>query len=352
MSTTKRLILDTTAKICADLATPAQIDAVAEGQWPTALWQALDAAGLASASAKGALADMDLALSEAYASVSVLGKFASPVPLAESLIATQLISAADIEVPRPPLGIAFASVDDGVRFDGDKLLGTLRNVAFGRHIKALLLVLESSGRKLHLLITDLDKLPVDIRPAFNAAGEPCDHLSFTSAVAARLISDDAADAAEQLFAMTRILLMAGAMESVLAMSVGYALERQQFGRPIAKFQAIQQQLAVAAGEVAVSVRAAEAVLAAVGSPLFATEVALGKARVGEAAGLVSEIGHQVHGAIGCTYEHSLHYRTRRLWVWRDEAGHEAYWQRKLGRAIAARGADAVWDFVIAPTPLE
>jgi alkylation response protein AidB-like acyl-CoA dehydrogenase len=72
-----------------------------------------------------------------------------------------------------------------------------------------------------------------------------------------------------------------------------------------------------------------------------------KSRIGEAAGKGAEIAHQVHGAMGFTREHNLHYSTRRLWSWRDEFGNETYWQSRLGREIAARGADALWPMLTA-----
>ncbi len=68
-------------------------------------------------------------------------------------------------------------------------------------------------------------------------------------------------------------------------------------------------------------------------------------RVGEAAGNGAAIAHQVHGAMGFTYEHSLHQATRRLWSWREEFGNEAHWAELLGHMVAARGADALWPFV-------
>jgi acyl-CoA dehydrogenase len=72
-------------------------------------------------------------------------------------------------------------------------------------------------------------------------------------------------------------------------------------------------------------------------------VAVAKVRAGEAAGVGAGIAHQTHGAIGFTYEHSLHFATRRLWSWRAEFGSESAWARELGRAVAARGADALWS---------
>ena len=134
----------------------------------------------------------------------------------------------------------------------------------------------------------------------------------------------------------------------------YATERKQFGRPIANFQAIQHYLAVVAGHVAASGLAAEqAFRAADGATRWTAmsgqgshdphfEIAVAKIRVGEAAGVAAGLVHQVHGAIGFTYEHSLHFATRRLWSWRAEFGSESGWAMELGRRVAAHGADALW----------
>jgi len=73
------------------------------------------------------------------------------------------------------------------------------------------------------------------------------------------------------------------------------------------------------------------------------EIAVAKTRTGEAAGLGAGIAHQCHGAIGFTYEHLLHFATRRLWSWRAEFGAENYWAAELGRGVARSGADALWS---------
>jgi len=70
-------------------------------------------------------------------------------------------------------------------------------------------------------------------------------------------------------------------------------------------------------------------------------------RVGEAAGIGASIAHQVHGAIGFTYEHALQFATRRLWSWRAEFGGESEWAAELGRSVAERGADALWPHLTA-----
>ena len=148
-------------------------------------------------------------------------------------------------------------------------------------------------------------------------------------------------------ALGRAALMAGALEGVLALSVQYAMERKQFGRAIAKFQAVQHQLAIMAGEVAAASRATDGAIQRLGSEAFAAGVAVAKSRAGDASGIVAEIAHQVHGAMGFTYEHQLHHLTRRLWAWRDEYGAEPVWQRRLGREVIAAGGDRVWDFITA-----
>ncbi len=154
-----------------------------------------------------------------------------------------------------------------------------------------------------------------------------------------------ADAIRLYGAMARAAQMAGALESCLEQAVRYATERKQFGRPIGSFQAIQQSLAVLAGHVAASGIAAESAFRAADRGDARFEVAAAKVRVGEAAGIGAGIAHQSHGAIGFTYEHSLHFATRRLWSWRAEFGSESAWARDLGRAVVGRGADDLWPML-------
>ena len=78
------------------------------------------------------------------------------------------------------------------------------------------------------------------------------------------------------------------------------------------------------------------------STLNELDIAIGKARIGEAVSICTDIAHQVHGAMGYTMEHSLNHRTRRLWCWRDEYGNEREWQILVGRHLANQGADMLW----------
>ena len=184
-------------------------------------------------------------------------------------------------------------------------------------------------------------------PGKNLAGEPRDHLDAVEPGGRSAPLPDAVDVhlVQRLGALFRAAQMAGGMEAALALSTRYANDRVQFGRPIAKFQAIQQQLALLAEQAAAASVAVESAAIAVAAdrPSSALAVAAAKIR----AGKVAEIAHQVHGAIGFTHEHSLHRLTRRLWSWRDEFGTESHWSRELGRAVLASGADALWPTITA-----
>ena len=84
---------------------------------------------------------------------------------------------------------------------------------------------------------------------------------------------------------------------------------------------------------------------AAGTESTAFDVAAAKVRAGEAATRLGAATHQVHGAIGFTYEHTLHFATRRLWSWRAEFGADAQWAAELGRAAIAAGSGGFWAHI-------
>ena len=198
------------------------------------------------------------------------------------------------------------------------------------------------------MICHIPAATVAVTQGKDVAGEPSDDLDLFVQVqpeACFTIDEAQLDAVLVWGAAMRSVMMAGALEEALAATVGYSLERKQFGKSIAKFQAIQQQLAVFATQVAASTRAAETLM--VQPETTSIDVAIAKARIGEAAGICAEIAHQVHGAIGYTRDHRLNHLTRRLWAWRDAFGHEAYWQERLGRTLLADKTGDLWQQVTA-----
>ncbi len=176
--------------------------------------------------------------------------------------------------------------------------------------------------------------------AANLAGEPRGSLVLDQVGASgALLTPARARELRACFALARAVQMAAALEQVLAWTVQYAGERQQFGRALAKFQAIQMELAEMAGEVTAVTALTDAAVQALGhgDANFALAAAAAKVRAGAAVEVVARLAHQVHGAIGFTQEHKLHHLTKRLWSWRDEAGSELVWSRVL-----AEGPDGLW----------
>jgi alkylation response protein AidB-like acyl-CoA dehydrogenase len=152
-------------------------------------------------------------------------------------------------------------------------------------------------------------------------------------------------------AMMLAAKMAGALGAALDLSVEYTRQRQQFGKPLASFQAIQQQLAVLAEEAAAAdmaaasaFRAADLVEKEGGDAWF--EIACAKLRANQAARIGTGIAHQVHGAMGFTAEYRLQHLTKRLWAWGSEHGNERYWSDRIGARIAARGPANFWSDLV------
>ena len=173
------------------------------------------------------------------------------------------------------------------------------------------------------------------------AGESSDTVVINGVALTSHSAPGTVDHAERLRRMGAAMhagQVAGVLERCLEQSFRYAADRRQFGRPITKFQAVQHNLAVFAGEVAAATTSADAAVSADFPPRNRRRayVPRGRRREGpgrpQAAG--AGIAHQVHGAIGFTREDSLRHRTRRLWAWRDEFGPETVWAVELGRRIA------------------
>jgi acyl-CoA dehydrogenase len=149
-----------------------------------------------------------------------------------------------------------------------------------------------------------------------------------------------------LLALAGAAAITGAMRRAFDMTLEWAGTRVQFGRPIGQFQAVQHALAIAAEEIAASRAALDwaAAEAEAGRPM--PSAAIAKARAAEAAGKVTAIAHQAHGAIGFTAEYALFRHTRLMWQWRDRWGDERHWQAVLGRAALAAGPDGLFDLIL------
>lgn len=109
--------------------------------------------------------------------------------------------------------------------------------------------------------------------------------------------------------------MVGAMDQTLKMTVRYAQNRVQFGRPIGSFQAVQSlcvdMLEASEGSTHIVHEAAWRLAQGLPPEPY---VAIARGWVAEALGTVAQNGHQVHGAIGFTLEHDMQLYSRRMLV--------------------------------------
>jgi acyl-CoA dehydrogenase len=312
---TRQLLIDTAERMFADRCDKPLLDAAERGEFPEALWSTIRENGFHELAMRGS----GVALGDAFAVVQVAARHAVPLPFVEILLANRWLDSSD----------RFATVG---HLDGARIV----DAPWARRAE---LVLGLGAAATDGLVAAPGGNTAE--PGANLAGEPRDAVAVPAG--ARRI--DVTEPAFDYLALGRTVAMAGALQRILALALQYANEREQFGRSISKFQAIQHNLAIVAGEVAAATRAADAAIDALDTDRFALEVAAAKARVGEATGIVAEIAHQVHGAMGYTHEHTLHHFTRRAWAWRDEFGNESWWQQRLGRHLAGIGPEGLWNFL-------
>jgi acyl-CoA dehydrogenase len=345
------IVAETAARILADFADPQTINKAKNGAWQEPLWQALSDAGLPLAWVPDALGGSGANLADGFAILGVAGRFALPAPLAETLAAGWLLARAGIKAPAGPTTLAPCRPHDRIIIDADgRLSGRAAGVPFAQDCHHIAVLADGGNHKVIALV-DVKGCRLD--EGRNLAGDAANVVTFERVIPRR--SAPAPDGFNESSLMLmgsaiRSVETAGALEAILSLCVAYANARVAFERPIGKFQAVQQNLARLAGEVAaalaVSGSAADAIAEAdTFDDAVLLEAASAKVRTAEAAAEGSAIAHQVLGAIGFTQEHVLHRFTLRMLSWRDDFGNESYWAAELGRHVARRGAGEFWPLV-------
>lgn len=347
---TRRLVAESAQRLLADLCTPALLRAVdavhRQGGAPaglgeaTALWQAIQDAGLDLACAPPAQGGTGLGWRDLVEVLVACGRAGAPVPLVETLLAHGLARLADVSLPEgsASLGVALATgTGNTVVADGVAFAGAVRSV--------LVSVPEAPSGQHRLMV-----MPGDAGRAestIDAAGQTRSRLVWpASAVEAHGLLPHGVSVL-LAGAAGRVAQIAGACGTALDMATRYAGDRVQFGRPIAKFQAVQQQLAIAGEWTAMVRMAAQLAFSDAGVALDPERVAAAKQVAGTAAEKVAAVAHAVHGAIGITAEYDLQLYTRRLLAWAREFGSSTYWARVLGGELLTSPAPRSWEHVIA-----
>ncbi|QMW22368.1 acyl-CoA dehydrogenase family protein [Sandaracinobacteroides saxicola] len=129
-------------------------------------------------------------------------------------------------------------------------------------------------------------------------------------------------------------LIAGGLEAALALTLAHVSARVQFGKALAKQQAVQQALADFACEVAAVAAAAHGAAAVIDSGQDAAfEVAAARLWAGQAVPRGTAVAHQLHGAIGFTADYPLHRHSVDLNRWRRTGGSDADWAARVGAMV-------------------
>jgi hypothetical protein len=319
-------ITEAIERMFADLSTPGLVREVEKGAPAAPLWAEIDQNGFADALLPADQGGSGVTLADLSGLLLACGRHALPVPLGPTILARAVLARAGRPIPEGPIALA-----DGV--SGNAAGGVVcRRVAFGRTAEWVLLALDGAAALVEVAKMDLEPAPGE--------GSLQADLAHSSPLPASACFEPGFEPDFEFGTLGACLFaahLAGAMERILASTVQYAKERIQFGRPIGKFQAIQQQISVMAEQVFAARMAAEMGCAGGGAFPRPDLAALAKARTSEAAVPVAAIAHAVHGAMGISEEVDLQLYTRRLYEWRMNFGSESYWHARIGERLLEDG---------------
>lgn len=334
MINTTGMIAETATKIFTDLCGREVPHAAEAGDYPAALWKALSENGLPLAWVSEDNGGFGASYDEIFGAIWVSAQAASPVPFAETLIANWMLDHAGLNATDQSASFALSGAQP------------VADIPFGTNADKLVYFDEARQEIALFDIRGADRTPVDTlspdgRSRFVLSGHTAEQSART---------DLSRRAVEAMILTVRAVQMAAAIETALGLSIDYVSQREQFGRPLSKFQAIQHQLAVAASESAAATMAATQAASAIARHADDPEKAwheavIAKVQIGHGVEAVTVPFHQVHGAMGYTQEYDLHHYTRRLWAWRDALGNEHHWSRAFGAELSATAPDQIWKGV-------
>lgn len=379
------LITETADRLFGELCTHEAVQAAEEAGGAPDIWDAFCETGFDLIAVPEEAGGSGGTLAEAIEVLRLVGYHSAPIPAAENgILGGWLLAAAGLERPDGLVTVVPPRVGGGLRmatdsrsasagqsaFDGTagcvtdsgtgncsieigddgraRLSGTVERVPWARSAEVIVCVCECDGQT---TVVSVPASECEVAPLPNMAGEPRDTVRFDGATGVAAPAPDGIDAGAlaQRGALSRVALMAGAIEKMCQLTVSYTNERVQFGRPVARFQAVQQHLVWAAQDAALVRMAAEVAAreATRGDAPF--EIAAAKLIANQAAARATKACHQAHGAMGMTQEYPLHHFSRRLWSWRKEYGSDAHWSAVLGTMATGVGADGLYPLITSGT---
>jgi len=322
---------DTTEKLLTQVSTPQVIRSIERGGETQALWSSLQESGFADALLPESADGAGLTLNDIWSVIFATGRHVVPLPFAQTILARAWLNAQGQTIPTG--SITFAPFQ--LQKSGDALVG--HAVTFGRTADW---VLAQKDAEVWLLpVADATVVTSGGHGSLDA------DLSWTPEVAKRsLLGRWQSDQFMHLLALCQSVLIAGAADRAFEMTLAYANQRVQFGKPIGKFQALQQQISEMAEQVFGARMAAEMACRSTNWQPIPSLVAMAKTHTSQAVAKISSVAHAVHGAIGVTHEYDLQLYTRRLNEWARLGGGFGFWSAQLGQDFLASNSSAV-DYV-------
>jgi acyl-CoA dehydrogenase len=295
---------------------PDTVRMIEAGGSSDALWQAISASGYLDALVPEDAGGAGLDLSTLAPILMALGAYAVPLPVADTMAARALLAQAGRDAPQGSIVLMAKDSRWPV------LSGHLASWALVQRADTLVLA------------------RIKEAASTGVFGDLSAHVTLGEG---DVVGAAPAGGLSALAAILRAAAIAGAADRLLAQTTAYANERVQFGKPIGKQQAIQQQLAVMA-QYAVAVRLAAQTGCAAGLTPSLQAAASAKYMASTAASEVAAIAHAVHGAMGISAEFDLQLLTKRLHAWRLADGAETYWAERLGSLRLAADLSSL-DFI-------
>lgn len=298
-----------------------------------ALWRDVVGAGFA----RTGVGEDAVDLSDALAVVSLASGLGARIPLGDAILADWLLSRLGAGDEAPCL----LAAESQLRLSEEMLVGgVIYEVAVSNEPARLVSSALSESGETYLVV--LDSALGEPTSARNLANE--ERVAVRYAGARAKVYPACLDAAgiRSIAALARCAQMNGAMSRILDIVIEHANMRVQFGKPLAKLQAVQQLLAMIAGQLALSLAAVDRAAGAGNIADVAFFAAIAKAVASETSGRVAAAAHQILGAIGVSQEHELQHHTRALWAWRDEIGAEDHWRSVIGGQVLSEGGAALW----------
>ncbi|EON33389.1 acyl-CoA dehydrogenase [Gordonia terrae C-6] len=337
------------ARFPVDLRTPATSP-------DAALWKALADAGFTALDVPGEVGGQAADLADSLAVLDTLTASGAITPYAEhALLAAWLAGRVDHALDGAAATVATVG-DATVHRDDDRIRLSGSAIGVPNATTAdVLVVLAATTDGALIAVIDRRAPGLRVEPGTDLMGLDHSDVVFDDVETAFWApSPVTVDDLRTRGALVYAVALAAAARAVRERTVGYAAERVQFGRPLAKFQAIQQTLARMAAQTTLMETAARAATDAASGDPAAARIAIAAAKIvtSRHANEVAAAAHQIHGAIGFTAEHALGRFTTALWGWRDRYGDDREWATVLaGRIVDDR--DDPWEVITAaPDPVD